>query len=76
MIMPDLHRPPPNVIGLDDREMEIVHEALRYRKADLVGMHRLCQRLGDDQGRGDYAMKILTLDVVRLKLGDKEDQAT
>lgn len=73
----DVHHRQPCAIGLSDREMEIVADALAYRKVDYVGMRRLCEKTGatDDQLR--FGRLILELDLVRMKLGidDSEDES-
>ncbi len=70
----DLDIPP--IIGMSDREMGIVCDALRRRKVDLVGMRRLCDRVDAPSERDGYARQILELDLVRAKLGDTNDEET
>ena len=68
--MPTAGVQPAATIGLTDRELSLVREALRYRKADLVGMHRLCLRVGAAAECHGFADRIVEIDIVRLKLGD------
>lgn len=62
------------VVGLDDREMAIIINALRHRRADYAGMVTLCAKMGCAEERERWQAGIEELDLIRAKLGDTMDE--
>lgn len=59
---------PPVTIALSPREVEIITTALMIRKADMLGMVRLCKVTGAGTDRIDYERQIDELDALRAKV--------
>lgn len=73
--MIDLHRGRP-VVGLTDRELDVVRDALWRRKVDLLSLVNLCIKTDTEDGRGKYAAQLVEVDVVLLKLGNGSQNPT
>ncbi len=66
---------PPVQIDLTPREIEIITTALMIRKADLIGMVRLCKVTGAGTDRLDYERQIDELDALRAKISPETTPA-